>query len=182
MNRKRQGTMEKIKDLIERKLITSEDLDNIDKAIKSKDLIIIHGQSGSGKTTLAEALKEAYKDNVVLVDEGIKCYNKINSLILNRHIYNKSVILILHSSGCTDINYLQNRIEGICESHINTEDAAEICDWCNRIKNGKPMGTIVSMETILVSNQLSKILRIRRVCRVERVKLLKYCQTKSYVL
>lgn len=162
--------MEKIKSLIGSNFITKEELDKIDKSIKSKDLIIIHGQSGSGKTTLAEALKEAYKDSVMLVDEGVSYRDKTTSFMLNKNINNKAVVLVLHSSGCTDINYLQNRIEGICESHINAEDTEEIRDWCNRIKNGKPMWTIVSMETILVSNQLSKILRIRRVCKIERIR------------
>lgn len=167
--------MEKIKNLIEENFITKEELDKIDKSIRNKDLIIVHGQSGSGKTTLAEALKEIYKDKVILVDEGTDCYNKINSLILNRHIYNKAIILVLHSSGHTDIKYLQNRIAGICESYIDTEDTEEknkeIRNWCNRIKNSKSMWTIVSMETILDSSQPNSILRIRKVCRVERVKV-----------
>lgn len=175
MSRRGREFMEKIKSLIGSNFITKEELDKIDKSIKSKDLIIIHGQSGSGKTTLAEALKGIYKDKVILVDEGTDCYNKINSLILNRHIYNKAIILVLHSSGHADIKYLQNIIVGICESYIDTEDTEEknkeIRNWCNRIKNSKPMWTIVSMETILDSNQSNSILRIRKVCKTARVRV-----------
>lgn len=167
--------MEKIKKLTEEGFMTKQELDTIDKAIKNKDLIIIHGQSASGKTTLAEALKETYQDNIILIDEGENYYSRIISFVLGEYTNSRAVILVLHSSNSADIDYLQRRIMGICKNIVcdNIEDIEKrdrkAYSYYKTIKENRPTWTTVSIETKLDSNSLSKDFRSRKVHKVERI-------------